>query len=471
MLFLTVLWSLVIAIWIAIAVRHWKFGTIPVSYSIAGVVAVICGSVFGYDFFHIPAPIPITSDRLLIGILVFVFGCMVVRKRQRIQSLSATDYSIYGLLAVLIGSALFTEYGYKNNLPISRFIFFYFLPAALYFVVRNSDIKSFDLKVVSGLFVFFCVYLALTGIAESRGWYGLVFPSYISDPSVVEFLGRGRGPFLNPISNGIFLTAGLALALMMFFYCEGKLKWVFAATVPILFLGNITTLTRSVWLAALVIVGAILWIKTTQKQKGALLIAGTVAGIVLMAVLGGNLINFKRDKHVSENEMSQSAQLRPIFAVIAWDMFKDRPLLGCGFGQYNKYKPQYLQSPYTELPLAKAKPYLQHNVFLSVLTETGIAGTAFLVWLIINGSLVGLRIYRHSNSSNWERAFAVTLIAIISSYCINGMFHDVSIIPMANLLMFYLLAINVSIDRHLQDAYNRLLAFKVEHDRNLASAA
>ena len=443
MLLLAILWTIVVAIWLAIAVRRLNFSRLPISYALGGSLAIIMGSVFGYEFFHIPAPIPITSDRAIVGGLTLIFAIFFIRRQQKIQPLTMMDFSVYGLLAVLLTSAILTDTQFNKNLPISRFVFFYFLPALLYFVVRNSKIGKIDLQIIAGSLILFSVYLALTAVAEWKGLHGLVFPRYITVATFTEFLGRGRGPFLNPISNGIFLTAGLAMAMMAFFCCKGKIKWVIAATVPILFIGNIATLTRSVWLGMLIVVGTIVATTTNRKQKGALLIAGTLGAILLLTTVGSNLINFKRDKNVSLNEMSKSAQLRPIFAEIAWKMFKDRPLLGCGFGQYDKYKPDYLRGAHTRQPLEKAKPYLQHNVILAMLTETGIVGTGFLLMLLINALKIGVSNFLNTNSNPWEQAFAAMLIAILISYIVNGMFHDVAIIPMAHMLLFYVVAINV----------------------------
>ena len=67
--------------------------------------------------------------------------------------------------------------------------------------------------------------------------------------------------------------------------------------------------------------------------------------------------------------MEQSAQLRPLFAIVAMNMFHDRPLFGCGFGQYAREKYPYLQDPYSGRPLANTKYLMQHNVFLAYLTE------------------------------------------------------------------------------------------------------
>ena len=87
--------------------------------------------------------------------------------------------------------------------------------------------------------------------------------------------------------------------------------------------------------------------------------------------------------------------------------------------------------------------------WLWLLTETGILGTSFLFLVLFNALRCAIRIYRHAESSPWQQAMAMTLIAYLISYFVNGMFHDVSIIPMAHMLMFYLIGINTAINQQL----------------------
>jgi hypothetical protein len=60
-------------------------------------------------------------------------------------------------------------------------------------------------------------------------------------------------------------------------------------------------------------------------------------------------------------------------------MFKDRPIFGCGFDQYTREKMPYLADRTSDLPLEKAKPYVQHNAFLGLLVETGFIGAGLFM--------------------------------------------------------------------------------------------
>jgi O-antigen ligase len=170
-----------------------------------------------------------------------------------------------------------------------------------------------------------------------------------------------------------------------------------------------------------------------------------VVGVVGLAASWEHLTAFKRDKAVSVEDMAESAQLRPILATVAWHMFLDNPLLGCGFGQYVAVSPEYLSDRSTELPLEKARPYIQHNVFLGLLTETGIVGLGLFVVLLACWSRDAWQVWRSEAAPLWARQCALLMLGMLGVYFANGMFHNVAVIPMFNMLLFYLAGVTEAV--------------------------
>ena len=119
-----------------------------------------------------------------------------------------------------------------------------------------------------------------------------------------------------------------------------------------------------------------------RRFRLGLLVAVLLLGASVVVSRWDHLVAFKRDKHVSASEMAESANLRPILAAYAWEMFRDRPFAGCGFGQYRQVNVDYQSRRSFDVPMEKAKQYVQHNVFLSLLTETGLMGVTLFVLLL-----------------------------------------------------------------------------------------
>ena len=122
-------------------------------------------------------------------------------------------------------------------------------------------------------------------------------------------------------------------------------------------------------------------------------------------------------------------------------MVADRPILGVGFGQYAREKYPYLQDPTSAEPLSMTRSYMQHNIFLAYVTETGLLGLSTLVLMLSLFLRAAWVTWRNTRLSFWQRQFGLLMMAMMANHCVNGMFHDVSIIPMENVFLFFFAAI------------------------------
>ena len=399
---------------------------------------LLIGSVFGHEFFNLKiGPLPITLDRVMLGGIIAMFAWQFLNHRQDLDLFNRVDMAILVWLVVITLSALTHKFTVMDNMPLSRLLFFNWVPVSLYFAIRWCRVKTFDLKCFSVLMVLFGVYLALTAIAETRGFQGLVFPRYIVESEFSEFLGRGRGPFLNPVTNGIFLSVTICCTLMWWPRLKLPGQIAVVGLSLLLAFGVYSTYTRSTWLGLAVGMVAFVFWPSKQHHKGAMIIAATLAGIALFPVVGEKIFSFKRDEAVSQADMEQSAQMRPLFASVALDMFKKNPIVGVGFAQYASTKSPYLQNPHSNLPLKSTRSLMQHNVFLAYLVDMGLVGLGVLILLLGQFSWVAWNVWSNRSLDLWARQFGLAGVVLLIGYCINGMFHDVSIIPMQHMLLFF----------------------------------
>ena len=397
------------------------------------------GSVLGHDFFHVSV---ITLDRLLLGALWLAFAWQVFTQRQQLTRLNYVDIVIFGWASVITFSTFSADYTIMDSGPLSRLLFFNYLPLMLYFLIRWVRLEVADLKAFTVLMVALGIYLALTGVAETRSLDAFVFPKYIMNSETTEFFGRGRGPFLNPVTNGIFMAVCICCALMWWprtGRMRGKLL-IMTLTMVIAF-GVYSTYTRSTWLSLIVGMGAFVFWPSSSQQKGLMIVAATMLTIVLLPVIGDKIFSFKRDKEVTQAEMEKSALMRPLFVEVAWDMFKDKPIHGVGFAQYPKAKYPYLQGPHTTKPLMTTRGLMQHNVFLAYVVDMGLIGLAALACFLATAFVVSWLVWQNQSLDLWARQFALANIVLLAGYCVNGMFHDVSIIPMMHMLLFFWLGV------------------------------
>jgi len=422
--------GIVALVWSILALRYGGL--------LAGCLAVIfVGSCFGREFFHVSlGPLPVTFDRLMLAGLLVVSALSYRSRLVEAKPLALADYVLGFLLLVLTFSTLTHDWQVDGSQPAATLLFFYGLPVGIYWLARQSQLEQRHIHLLLGFFAVFGLYLAVTAIAERLQIWSLVFPRYIASPAHEEFFGRGRGPFLNPVGCGLYLTCGLVATLFAWPRLRQFGRLAILTWAVVILAGIYCTLTRSVWLGMGLGVFLVLVLSVPKTWRMSVVVLLLVAGTGLLVAKGSSLTSFKRDKHVSVHDMSESAKLRPILAAVAFRMFQDRPLLGHGFGQYKHVDMIYWRDPTSDLPLEKAKPYVQHNVFLALLTETGLVGLFLYVSLLGMWTHNAWRLWSHAQRSLADRQMGLLMLVILTSHITNGMFHDVSIIPMSNMLLF-----------------------------------
>lgn len=429
-------------VWAAVLLRHGDL--------IGGCLAVLlAGSVFGHTFFHVSI---VTADRLIIGGLLVAY---IVYRRLGLadpKPIGKADIALLVFSGALAVNTLAHNWRLNGGQPAATALFFYLLPVVIYWIGRQAKLTERSLLSVFGFLTVFAVYLAVTGFAETRQMWSVVFPTYIGSASYQEFFGRARGPFLNPVGNGLFLSAGLFAVVQWWPRLSRLGRGALMAVAAVIFVGVYCTLTRSVWLGAGLGLLMIIWLAVPSTWRIPMFIALVLAAAPVLALKWQKLNSFKRDAHVSAHDMAQSAKLRPILAAIAWKMFQDYPLFGCGFGQYKEVDVNYFDERFGDLPLKMAGPYVQHNVFLALLTQLGIVGLG--CWLLTLGLWArnAWRVWSNKQAPLWARQHGLVLIALLIAYAVNGMFHDIGIITMVNMLLFFAAGVCQGLAPHAEAA-------------------
>jgi O-antigen ligase len=417
---------------------------------VSGCLAMfLAGVCFGVPFFKIDCgPVPVTADRLLF----VVIGLQYVFWRRfgwaDPKPLGKPEILLLIFMAVMIFSTLRADWTSSNYQPLSWLILYYLMPAAVYWILRQTKITERSQLAVLGFFAVLGVYLAFTSIAEYGELWALVFPKYIVTTAADQtslFVGRARGPLLNPVINGILMTIGLTATLLWWprFQKPGKLCLL---TVALLMTAAIAlSLTRSVWMGGVFAMALVVGPVIPRHWRLPLFGGSLLLGLIVAATQWDNLVAFKRDKQLTAEETASSVESRPIMAVIAWNMFLDRPVFGCGYAQYMTEHKNYLDDRSTDYPLERAREFGLHNVAFSLLTEDGLVGFGLFTAILFFWTRDAWRLWRRSDAPLWARQQGLLFLVTVGLYLINGMFHDVSIISMTNMTLFFMAGITASL--------------------------
>jgi O-antigen ligase len=417
----------------------------PIGWGLAA--TILCGCVFGYEFFHKSA---FSIDRMMVAGVVMWMLVQLWSGQVRWPALQWGDIFVVGFIALIGLNLLLTDWRYDDNKPVIIYIFYYLFPLAFYFVIRCVGHEARTWKILQWSLVGLGAYLAFTGFCEARDMTGFVFPKYILDPSRSEFLGRGRGPFLNPIANGVFQITALACGMVMWKTASPRGRLWVVGFVLLMLVGIWATLTRSNWLGAAPIVALYVWRMSDWQFRGLGVLAIPFVLVCGYAMFGDKLNAFKRDKDVSVEDMSESAELRPFLAIVAKKMVTDRPILGFGFTQYLKHsRPYHFHAVENDLPLQKVMKYVQHNTFLAYAVELGLVGLGAFLLIIVPAMWASLRLWLNPTLPDEVQNVGFVVFATIFGFAINGMFHDVAIIVMTNMLLYLMIGLLVAVQGHV----------------------
>jgi O-antigen ligase len=315
------------------------------------------------------------------------------------------------------------------------------MPAVVYWIVRQTRYSERAVLAVFGYFAVFGVYLAIISLAEYFELWWLVFPPYIAataSQADAEFVGRGRGPLLNPIANGVLLATCLGGAMLWWPRLNRPRQLMLLAVVLLLLAALYCTLTRSVWMGAVLAVALAVGLALPWSWRLPLLGGGLLLALLVIVTQWDRLVSFKRDKALGAEKTAESVELRPIMARVAWNMFLDRPIFGCGFAQYGPEHDNYLSDRSTDLALERARGYIPHNVFFSLLTETGLVGLGLFCAIVFFWTFDAWRLWANVELPLWARQQGLLLLIVVGVYLVNGMFHELSVQPMMNMTLFFM---------------------------------
>ena len=313
----------------------------------------------------------------------------------------------------------------------------------MYGIIRQLDIKRRDWSRLLAVLVVLGLYLACTGACEVAGRWSLVFPRYIANPDLGIHFGRARGPELNAVSLGLYVTAC--------FLCMDVVQFRNPPFVPARACRRSAAdggrcpahfYTLDVDRARRQRAGR-RGVQIPRRWRLPALLTAALFGLLVVTASWGQLIGIKREGTVEDSE--HSVDQRESFAYVSWQMFRDHPIFGVGFGRFYDRKLPYLSDRSQNFELESLRPLHHHNTLLSVLTETGLVGFAAFVGVFAVWIRTAWRLTANSKSASWVHAQGLLMLAIITNFLCSAVFHDLTLMPSQELLLFIFAAITVNL--------------------------
>lgn len=369
--------------------------------------ALLLGTLSG-NYEGVGLPGILAPNRIVLGLaaLAVLLRLGPSRTRLRLRPQPVHWLMLAAGVYVVVSAALAQHLVSKDSIAdlAERFgllpmLAFFAAPAAF----RSERERSVLLVALVGL----GTYLGATALFETAGLDALVFPPYINDPNYGILVERARGPFADPIANGMALFTCAGASVIALGTWRSGLARLFAGTTALLCLaGVLFTLTRGVWLGALVATAVMLVVVPALRRRTPLVLAAgaLTIGVALVAVPG-------LSEKVTERGATQGTVYdRYALNRGAINMFEEKPLLGWGWYTWRDQNVNFLEQG-DDWPLPEDVAKLPvHNLYLGFLAELGLIGTG--LWLAALALGVGGAILRRTDEHMRPWRYLVLAVAI-----------------------------------------------------------
>jgi O-antigen ligase len=341
--------------------------------------------------------LPIRSEIALPAeLFFFAFAVLVIatalwmdRTPTRLRGIGAIEWAmglyvmwnVYSMVAphkYAAGSPLFTE-----PFSVPRFIVIgTVIPFALYIVGRYAFDRRVSVQVLLWTILTLAAYAAAVSIMPFTGLSDWVWPRYIVMNEIKGWTGRAVGIFSQPVVNGMVLTLGFAVAMLLVSRrseptWRRSLALMVAAACGC---GIYLTYTRAAWLSAVcvLIIGAVL---SKDLRRGCVAVLCAVIAVVVV-----NWSTFtSTDRHAGGVASPGEVEARlNVNRTALWAAARE-PVEGWGIARFRVLNLYHHQQWSQSVPWTEGFGDAAHETELGILAEMGAIG--LLAWICVLASV------------------------------------------------------------------------------------
>lgn len=389
----------------------------------------------GRGLWHQPiGAFDMTIPRYLFLVAAAVFLAHLLVRRWRLRYDRAVLWVMLSLLVYCAASASAAGWTASTDAvrtaPYFRFLGAMLLPFLMFYFVYSSTHHEKQIRVAMvllslyGWYALYIGYLQYAAIMGAESARALIWPAYINDPDFGIHFDRARGAFYGAGPQAILMVLLFFIDRYLARHTHGLLRAavnVQSVLVPpaIFFTG-----LRSAYVAFAVC--GVIWLVWGGRGRFGWAKLGASAILVAVAVAGfwSNLAQTRRQTGGVAQEGPVIA--RYVLARQSWQLFRGAPIFGVGFGHFVDAQQQLPRDPGTITGL-RAAVAVEHNLFLSMLAETGLIGLALLVALfalIFRQSVLLYRKLPAGARGDLNRTLVVLFWVAMANYLVDAMLRD-----------------------------------------------
>ena len=393
-------------------------------------------TIFGFPN-EILRPLPfVTMERLLLVLLIAMVFLKYAFSKEKIRWLSLEITIVIFLVYALINLLLHT-----NMLMLSQDGWLwiqYLLPMASFIISRRIQWSEQGLKILLAVLSFTGVFIATTGILQSKFGINVFTMNYqtITSGHTVRAYGTFSSAHTYVATLFIFLTITL---LQFNIYKDAFIRSILLMAMAVIAVGIIFGETRGPWIGA-AIAFLIIFVKH-PKSRPLMLLGGLVGVFVGMAVFVIMIDHL--DSFIARvTNVSTLAGRAAVWATAA-NMIFDNPVFGVGFGSasFAMHKAEYITGIGSLTAQYAVYLSVPHNEYIHVAVMLGIPGLILFLLILLRLLKLMFHVFNTENENDLRRHLALYTGAIVIALMFNSFFSDTYIQDYFWMLTYFLAGI------------------------------
>jgi O-antigen ligase len=379
-------------------------------------------------FFNLSVPRLI----FLAGMVAFFFYFLTHTRRLRLdrklQWMMLLLVLYVGISAQTSGWVAATEA--VRSAPYYRFIGSILLPFTMFFLLYSSGSdekqirRALILITLYGWYALYIGYLQYAAISGAGWARQFIWPNYINDPTWGIHFDRARGAFSGASPQAVFLVLLFYVDLYLIRKMRGVYRGLLILQALLVPPAIFFCLLRSAYLSF--VICGIIWILWSGRRQYRWLRVACLLTVVVVGVYAqwGRLSS--SDRRAGGVAQVGPVRSRVILLAQTWEIVKERPMTGVGFGHFVDKQLSMSRDP-SSLVGATSGVLVQHNLFLNMWAETGTIGLLLTISVFVLLFRQSRQLYRKlppNARGDVSRDFVVLFWVIMANYLIDAMFRD-----------------------------------------------
>lgn len=387
---------------------------------------------FGLLVFVFFSPFSIAGTQIGLSIALLGWVWRVIAKRSLGWEHSFFELPVLVYLSAFVISIIFSQNRLKSLVSLGD----EWLLVIPFLLINNLKDEGFIKRLVnlilliSGIVALYAIWQHYSGMDLLH--HQQIGPSFISPYKKY----RSIGFFGIPLTYGFYtMLMGILSFCLGSFEKKTSLKTFYFTVAVLTVTANFFTYSRSTLYAQIfAFIIYFIFFKSRNKVREILAVAGYLVIIYLIdpQILGRSLI-------AAQAGSLEQADIRSVIWSTSFNIFKDHPLFGIGFGNFSVFYERYLRVPSEIFGHA-------HNDFLNVAVNAGIVGLlAFIfMWFVFLKNL--LRRYKEKKEG-YSKALILGGVLSVTAFLLASQFQCYYTAAICNMILFFVLGLSESIAR------------------------